>query len=73
MSTLNEWLEQYGGGEIEVRELAESLVDGPERSPSLRDEQALCGAAKRLLEAMDHFDSELERVGYGEESTGELL
>lgn len=69
MITLKTWLRRHAGGEEEARELAESLVDGNGRAPALRDDPALCAAAKGLLDAFDRldaFDAELERVGYGE-------
>lgn len=65
-ATLKAWMRRYNGGETETRELAESLVKGADRAPALRDDPELCAAAKGLLEAMDRFDAELERVGYGE-------
>lgn len=66
MIALKTWLRRHAGGEEEARELAESLVDGKGRAPALRDAPALCAAAKDVLYALDRFDSELERVGYGD-------
>jgi hypothetical protein len=66
MITLKEWIDRTSGGETEARELAESLVSGANRTPALRDDPALCAAARDLLESMDRFDAELERVGYGD-------
>ena len=66
MITLETWLRRHAGGETEARELAESLTVEADRSPALRDAPELCAAAKGLLDAFDKFDSELERVGYGE-------
>jgi hypothetical protein len=63
---LRQWLEHHAGGDTEARELAESLVTGTDRAPSVEDEPALCAAAKSLLNALDRSDTELERVGYGE-------
>lgn len=63
---LKQWLKRHAGGEMEARELAESLVTGPDHAPALKDDPALCASAKELIEALDRFDAELERVGYGE-------
>ncbi len=66
VTTIKSWLRRHAGGETEARELAESLVIGPDHAPALKDDPALCFAAKGLLDAFDRFDAELERVGYGD-------
>ncbi len=63
---LKQWMNRHGGGETEARELAESLVSGPDKAPALSDARPLCEAARKLLVAFEEFDSELERVGFGD-------
>ncbi len=63
---LKEWLADYSGSETEARELAESLVSGPDDGPAVSAAKPLCEAARKLLSAFKEFDAELERVGFGD-------